>query len=224
MLDKNKILTTLINTSDITYGKYLFMFELLKDKINDFDKDTIIKEAIFCGQEEANKILVRYPNQSITKIINSYNIKINLKDNYQDSYDRYLFGFFEYPNRINVVLKSCEAVISNLENYDIIFKDLFTKDKIIDLVLAHEFFHYLENSNKKIIYTKTKKISTFKFLGINMRSNITALSEIAAMSFAKTLASSLFNPVILDYLLLDYKQPKDAIKIYKTISIGYMKN
>lgn len=217
MIDRNEMLRNLLNASDEEYGMYLFLFELLTDKIKNDDKIDMIKSAIKCGIDEANSLLTQFPDLSLESIVEKFGLSVDIRNEYADSYGRYLFGFYEYPNKIHVVLKSCDYVLENLETYDPEFKEIITKEKIIKLILAHELFHYIENKHRKTIYTKTKKVVTFNFFGLKLKSNVTALSEIAAMSFAKAIIGVSFNPVILDYLLLDYKETKDAYKIYSAI-------
>jgi hypothetical protein len=85
---------------------------------------------------------------------------------------------------------------------------------IESMLLAHEMFHYFEEDNKEI-YTKTKKIELWKLGPIHYKSQLAALSEIAAMSFARQLLHLDYNPYVFDAIML---YPHDGKKTQELVN------
>jgi hypothetical protein len=92
-----------------------------------------------------------------------------------------------------------------------------TPTEVRGLLLFHEIFHFIEERNIKKIYTRTETIRLWKFLFINWDSTVRAVSEIAAMSFARAVAHTVYNPFILDPLLLYGYSKEKAESIFQRI-------
>lgn len=182
-----------INIDDYTYGLYTFLFENLNNKISDDKKKEYINKSIECAIETANK----YKDKSIYELMDENNLKV--EEQLDEGEFRNLFGLFQYPNKVTVFSTNIYRVYKKLNENGI---DI-SEEKIKEVVLAHEFFHYLENNEPDKFYTKNEKITTFKLFKLEFNSRITALSEIAAMNFAKRLTNLGFSTYVFDYLLLD---------------------
>ena len=210
----NKDLEKLINIDDYTYGLYTFLFENLNDKITNVQKHEYIIKSIECGKEYA----LKYKDKSIYDLLEENNLKV--KEEIEEGEYRNLFGLFTYPNQITLFTTNIYRVYKKLNNNGL---DI-SEEKIKEVVLAHEFFHYLENKDHKNFYTKVEKITTFKLFKLNIKSNVIALSEIAAMNFAKNFCSLDFSTYIFDYYLLesiDFKKSKSMLDTLTTLRSDY---
>lgn len=75
------------------------------------------------------------------------------------------------------------------------------------IILAHEFFHYLESKEKTHVYDQFLPIETTKFLMFSQKVHIRRTSEIASNAFAKYLLNLKHLPNFYDYqYLLNSKQ------------------
>ena len=81
------------------------------------------------------------------------------------------------------------------------------RERLMDILLAHELFHAVEERNPDKIFTRTEKIELWRKPFSN-KSGIVCLSEIAAMAFARELLGLSFNPYARDGLLV---WPDDAV-------------
>ncbi|MFS1030247.1 hypothetical protein ACFC89_16600 [Enterococcus casseliflavus] len=70
------------------------------------------------------------------------------------------------------------------------------------IILAHEYFHYLEESESKHVYNQFVKIESAKILGFSQKVHIRRTSEIAANSFTKKLLNLDYLPSYYDYKYL----------------------
>lgn len=189
----NKDLEALINIDDYTYGLYTFLFENLNDKIDKNKKHEFIKKSIECGTSNAKAL----KGKSIYELLVENNLKV--KEEIEEGEYRNLFGLFNYPNQITLFTTNIYRVYKKLINNGL----NISEEKIKEVVLAHEFFHYFENKDPKRFFTKTEKITTFKLFKLEIKSHVIALSEIAAMNFAKKFCSLDFSTYIFDYYLLE---------------------
>lgn len=78
---------------------------------------------------------------------------------------------------------------------------LLKKERLLEILLAHELFHAVEEQYAGEIFTRTEKIELWRKPFSN-RSVISCLSEIAAMAFARQLSGLSVSPYMLDVLLV----------------------
>lgn len=75
------------------------------------------------------------------------------------------------------------------------------------IILAHEYFHYLEEKSESHVYDQFTPIESAKILGFSQKAHIRRTSEIAANAFAKHLLNLKHLPSFYDYqYLLSKKQ------------------
>lgn len=108
-----------------------------------------------------------------------------------------IFALFETPNIISIrddLLANCDDYAAGSGIYEALGS--FVCEEII---LAHEFFHYIEYRDEGSIFssTYTEPSGLFK-----KQRTVSALGEIAAMSFAKELLGLEWNPFVLDCVMM----------------------
>lgn len=78
-----------------------------------------------------------------------------------------------------------------------------TLDDIIDIHLAHEFFHFLEHSQGPVVSAQLDKVCNIALGPFKCYSSITATSEIAAHRFCQKLNGLDYFPTWFDYIWLE---------------------
>jgi len=197
----SEIVNKLINIKDEVFCRYAIENDLLYRKIKEEDYDELILKSIECGESYALKIIEETGTNNVKKMVNELGLMLNELENSPEA-TRILFASFTTPNKITLMKNPLEKIDSLMKNESEEIKKKFNSEKISDILLAHEMFHFIENKYKASIYTQNKKILLWKFLKFENNSNLRVLSEIAAMSFAKTILEIDYSPFILDILLL----------------------
>lgn len=154
----------------------------------------MIAAAQACGIGEARKLKAVYPRLSLLELYERLEIPIAYGDEEQIG-NRLLFALYDPRNGVFLMKKPIEKFAQLAQEEGI------TADATRDVLLAHELFHHIESQNEEL-YTQKKKIELWKFLFYTHRSNVRALSEIAAMSFAKELLAMSYSPYLFEVLML----------------------
>lgn len=212
----DEMIQNLLEIDDKTWGLYVFSRDILKNRIPDEKKIEMITKAMECGKHYAQKVMKECNSNDIRQI----GEKLGLKIEYQDSLltgKRILFASYTPPDEIVIMKEPVKRAVKHLaeENSNLI--ELFSENSIMDIILGHELFHFVEDKFEEEIYTKTEKILLWKFLGFKNNSTIRALGELGAMAFTKEINGNKFNPFILDVLLYFSYDSPSATKIYHDV-------
>ena len=119
-----------------------------------------------------------------------------------------IFALFEPPDKISIrtdLLKNCDGYFSSSGLYDVL--GIFSSKEVI---LAHEFFHYIENRDEGNIFTRCYKepCGFFKHY-----TELPPLGEIAAMGFARALLGLSWSPFLLDCAMMGMNDMISAMAI-----------
>ena len=88
-------------------------------------------------------------------------------------------------------------------------------EDMMDLHIAHEFYHCLEYWNGEDI-SRTCPTVRYRFLGVIPRMGaVRRTREIGAHMFAKEVCRLVIHPKLLDYLLLERKDEEEAGAYFK---------
>ncbi len=211
----NKVVTDLLLVTEKEWGLYAFTKELLNKKVTEDEKNEMIDKAIQCGTEYAKRIKLLYKSEEVKKLADAFQMKVSVQDNSMIG-KRIVFALYTPPNQIEIMQEPIQRACHILEN-DSVLVELFKQNDIINTILGHEMFHFVEEQFEQEIYTRTKKIRLWNFIGIKYYSTIRTLSEIGAMAFTKELNQLSFSPYILDILLYYSYDPCSAEKNYHDI-------
>lgn len=182
--------------------EFLAYLELKQDmlfhKIPEKDILFYIEHSLKIGSERASKIGIR----NIEQLYAESNIRIR-----EETHDGVFFKVqiraqFESDRKGNHLVYLYDQSIIQLAEANRL--DLKEMKRII---LAHEFFHYLESKEDTHVYDQFSPIESAKFLMFSQKVHIRRTSEIAANAFAKYLLNLKYLPNFYDYqYLLDSKQ------------------
>ena len=133
---------------------------------------------------------------------------------YPEKTDRVLFAEYRVPDTICIYMDAVKKAKKFLEKPEI--REILTEGlNISRLLLAHELFHNVEEKYKHEIYTKTEKIRLWSLGPVHNDSTIIALSEIAAMAFAKEITGIPYAPYVMDVFLVYGYSPEEASGLYE---------
>mgnify|MGYP001313589077 FL=1 len=212
----NTILNELKQVPLEVWGRYAIERDILYKKVKPEEYDQLIYEADQCGILYAKKIIEETKSKDPFQIADKLGINVTMGDSKPGS-KRIVFATFTTPNNVILmqtpILKTVQFV-TNIEDID---HSDFTNQKIKEVLLSHELFHYIENKYKKEIYTQTKKITLWKLFGYEHKSNLRVLSEIAAMAFARTLGDIKYSPYMYDVIMYYPYDKAGASRIFNHI-------
>lgn len=209
MISEN--IRAIIQIDDYVWGQYAFSRDPIRRKISNDRKEELIKKAISCGHEEAMKIKAAYGKQAISEYCKNAGIQVILKES--EGSDGYIvFAQYNSPNKITVYQKNIEHVNAWIKDNHLL--SLLERIDVKQLLIAHEMFHHLEYTQADII-TQSEKIELWRFGPFKHESKMIAVSEIAAMSFARTLMNISYNPYVFDVVML---YPHDDEKVQTLVA------
>jgi hypothetical protein len=103
-----------------------------------------------------------------------------------------------YEDSIRSIARDCNPAVAK--------KFRLSPDQIVNVHLAHEFFHYLEFLNDDPVSAQLPKVQIFKILGWKYRVDVVQCSEIAANAFAKSVCGTRVLPNYYDFIYLAIKE------------------
>lgn len=169
-----------------------------------------INHSVQCGSREAISLKMTAGSLSMRELCAHFHLQLSYDTSENGGYP-IIFAQFTEPDRITV---SADA-LSRMDALGI-WPSLSPGVSFEDIILAHEFFHYIESRKAKTIYTRTEKIQLWRKPFSN-RSGIHALSEIAAMAFAREYLQLDFLPFALDPLMLFLYDEDGGKELYDEI-------
>lgn len=195
------------------WGKYAFAREPLNGKFNDEQRLDLTRQAIACGREYADKIAEKYGMRDPEKLAARLGMKVDFPDMPQST-DRVLFAEFREPDKIHIYMDGVRKGRALLGEPGVPHA-LGGNLDIAKVLLGHELFHFVEEQNKKEIWTRTYKIELWAPKPLHNRSTVAVLGEIAAMSFSKTLNALPYSPYVMDAFLVYGYSPEVASGLYE---------
>lgn len=126
--------------------------------------------------------------------------------------DMEIFALFEPPATIYIradLFADCDRYIS-----DSGLSEVLGAFCCKDVVLAHEFFHFLEDRDCRTIFTRTYREPAGL---LRRKTALPPLSEIAAMSFAREMLHLPWSPFILDIVMMSMYDMDSALTILRRL-------
>ncbi|MDD4849828.1 MAG: hypothetical protein PHO10_03910 [Gemmiger sp.] len=203
----------LCRIDEADWGKYAFSREPLNGKFNDEQRRALTEQAIACGKEYAEKYAAQYGMRDPELLARKLGLTVDYPLMPQNT-DRVLFAEFREPNTVHIYMdgvRKAEVLLAEPGVRHALTGEL----QISKLLLAHELFHFVEEQNKKTIWTKTYKIELWAPKPLHNRSTVGVLGEIAAMAFAKALTHLPYSPYVMDAFLVYGYAPEAASALYE---------
>lgn len=205
-------LQTLFMVDDEVYYLYATYEDPISGKIKDEDRKEIIRESAKIGDDLACELIRKSPNRTVADHIKENGIELVIDE--KVGMTKYVyFGTYESEGPITLYQGNLLKSQRLLEDEEIL---LLNADKVSEIILAHELFHYFEDVYPDM-YTNTKAIKLWKLGPYTHTSNLICPGEIAAMAFAKRLLGLNFNSSAINYVLYSSIDEKAGEAFYNNI-------
>ena len=208
----NEMVQTLECVPENVWGRYAFAREPLERKFTEEQKSEYIRKANACGHEWAERIAGKYGTRSQRPLAEKMGMQVKTLK-VPTGGGIVLFAQYVQPDEITIFTDCVEKAAALEEKCGCA---LLKREKLTDILLAHELFHAVEEQYEKEIYTRTEKVELWRKPFSN-RSGIVCLSEIAAMAFAAELLKLQVSPYMLDVLLVYSYDQNTAWGLYEEI-------
>ncbi|RPI87157.1 MAG: hypothetical protein EHM41_05960 [Chloroflexi bacterium] len=203
----------LLTLTDKYWGRYSFNRDPLIGKISRSAQDLHYQKTVENAAALAHRLQVEHGVKTPEGYLKQLGVKLCYKN--ADPGSGYtLFASYEEPDTITVFLETVEATAKLIAEYQLY--DLVGDTKPADLLIAHELYHFLEQTVPDV-YSALKHITLWKLGPIENRSRIYCLEEIGAMAFAKELTGLKCSPFIFDFLMLYAWNPEKAGILYDVL-------
>ena len=213
-MNLKKSIENLIKLSDRDYGKYHVSADPIEGKITKELREEVIEKSLECGYEEADKILNKFKktseNLDIFQLAKELGITIKIQEA-RNALEYIYFGTYEEPGIVTLYkdnIKKGEELVSKYEIQG------FQGANLMEVILAHEIFHFIESKNKDL-FVNTFRLKLWKLGPYTHTSGLICTGEIAGMAFARKLLNLEFCPNVLDVLLLYPHDQEQAELVYK---------
>lgn len=185
----------------------IFSYLLLKsdryfNRLSSNQMELVLAQSIQIGKNEAKF----FEGKSLREELSINHVKIQIRD------DAHPVGIF---SQIQIDPKKSEIQIflgemeKKRQAYIGITGMEVTMDQMIEIHLAHEFYHYIEMTQNKRTEDLVEKIEISGWRRVKQRRLLTS-SEIAAHSFAMEYCNWEYHPLLMDYGLHFSNQKKTA--------------
>lgn len=198
----------LLKIPDYVWGEVAFSKDLVKNKISQTLKVEMIEKASAAGIIMAERCQAKYPNLTIEEIVAKEGVELTYHAEEKIG-ERILFAMYTPPKQIVVMKNPIMEIVKAMPKWQ-------TEESLKSIILGHELYHHLECSEPNT-YTQSEIVVLWKIPFYESKSQIRALSEIAAMTFSKKMNQLDFSPALLDIVLFYAYNPEQAKKMYEDV-------
>jgi len=165
-----------------------------------------------CGKEIAQQLSRRFPNASLHEVLKQLDIQYKLEPlTCEENFIS--LATFQTPNEITVNKLIIDNNGKYYEKYQV---ECFNPCFWIDIVTAHELFHYFQEQEPNL-FVNTYKLPLWRLGPYVHATKLEILSEVAAMAFAQEFLKLPFYPGLLDQLLIYPSYPERAKETLKEL-------
>lgn len=207
-----EMVQTLATFTEEEWGLYAFSREPLEGKFDREQKAEYTANAVTCGREWAESIAKKYGTRDPRELAKAMGMEVKTPK-VPVGGGIVLFAQYVQPQEITIFTDCIDKAAGLAIEAEC---ELLERDNLMNVLLAHELFHAVEEQNEKRIYTRTEKVELWRKPFSN-RSTIACLSEIAAMAFAAQLLGLDGLPYMLDVLLVYSYDKNTACGLYEEI-------
>lgn len=207
------IVADLCRIGDEEWAKYAFSREPLNGKFTDEQRLELTRQAMACGREYAERLVKEHGMRDPEKLAKKLGLKVDYPMMPQST-DRVLFAEFREPNVIHIYMDGVNKGKVLLGEPGVRHALTGHLD-ISKLLLGHELFHFVEETYKKEIWTRTYKIELWHVGPLRNTSTVMVLGEIAAMAFSQALNGLRYSPYVMDAFLVYGYTAEAASELYE---------
>ena len=205
---------SLLSIEQYVWIDYAFLKESFGRSLDNIQKQNYSSRASKCGVELAHAIKNKYPNKSLIQCVKLEGADIELSEPEQNGIQK-VFATFTEPNEILISKSISERTDQLIHTHGL--STVLGNVATFEVLLAHEFFHYLESKHSNI-YTKQNHLTLLNIWKLEYKVPIPCLQEIGAMAFTKEFLNLPYSPYLYDILMIYVDNPKGAEKLFNTIT------
>lgn len=170
--------------------------------------DYYVNEAIAFGREAGKK----YKNKKIQQLYQKNDIAFSFSEKRNVVMNFQLRAEFIQKDDQNEVVLYSESLRELRQAWNDFSPNLvqLTEEDIVNLHLAHEFYHYLEYNELSPVEKRLDPVETRTFFGKKKEQYIRQCSEIACHAFAKEVTGFPYFPTLLDLVFLETNDELDS--------------
>ena len=127
-----------------------------------------------------------------------------------------IFAQYVEPDQITIFSDSLDQYHDLIQQTR--YRGSLARDVLQQVLLAHEFFHFIEFKQRATIVTRNKKLTLWRLFGYEYQTTLISLSEIAAMTFAQHLLKFTYSAFVLDMLLTYPYSSELSYQIYEAVA------
>ena len=185
--------------------------ELSEDNLFDFIPVGKRKQYIRQSMGIAADMAVIYKDEPIHTLFQEYEVAVVF---HQEETTGAIHSQIRYDGKIKKV-DIYMSVLTDLEKAMQSIGYEVTLDELVNLHLAHEFYHFLEFYHDCRTYEQLEPLTYRVFGFIKRTAAVRRTSEISAHMFAKQVSRFPIHPKILDYILLENQRQEKDILFHK---------
>lgn len=182
---------------DSRWGEYMLSKGPLYGKMDEDSKTQIINDSVKCAEEEYEKISQQISKKGLQEYIKNEEINVVYEDEVLQSIYTYLSLYIAKNKTIIISNYTIDLIKKEIEKEEI--GDIINTDKLVDIAIAHELFHHIEEKSEKI-YTKEKNMRYLLLRKIKREACAAAASEIAAVRFSKLVTGITYCPSVFEII------------------------
>lgn len=199
---------------------YAFAREPLNGRLDDAQRAELMERARECGEDWARRCERDFDSSSPLEIAERLGAIVTLAER-PHGQDRVTFAEFTEPDEIYVYTDAMDKAEALLGAPGV-REAAGPRMRPRELLVAHEVSHLIELRHAREIWTQAYRLD-IRFGPFHNPSRLVVLGEIAAMSFARTLASLDYSPYVLDVLLTYAYSPAACTTLYNEV-MGYQQH
>lgn len=199
--------------SDEDWSRYSFISEPLVNRISIEKRQEYHQKTKENARALACELQQEFGFISPKMLARKLNLRL-VEKNAEDGGGFSLFASFEEPDTITVFTDNAEKTDQLIDEKEL--RNIVGNVKTIDLLIAHELYHYLELSRNDI-YSAIERIKVWQIGPLKNISRIKCLGEIGAMAFAREYLQIPCSPYLFNVIMLYVQNPVSAERLYLSI-------
>ncbi|WP_405116784.1 hypothetical protein MHH28_01525 [Paenibacillus sp. FSL K6-1217] len=211
-----EMMNHLLQVDDEAWGMYAFSRDILNRRLLPEMKREMLERAQACGIEYAQRIVREYGTSDVRLLAQKLKLKLEFQRGLMTG-KRVLFACYTPPDKVEIMEEPVRRAAERVREEAPGLVELFPQAGIMNTILGHEIYHFVEDRYAQEIYTRTERILLWKLLGLKNYSTIRTLSEVGAMAFTQELNRLRYSPFILDVLLYYSYDSASAETIYRDV-------
>lgn len=197
------------------WTEYAFAREPLNGRLDAGRRRELMAWAMSCGEAWAHRLVTQFRTHAPAKIAEGLGASVTY-DQVPHGQDRVLFAEYVEPNEIYIYGDALDKVA-------VLLREPRVREAVGPtmspqaLLIAHEVFHMVEHQKGDEVWTQSFRIDTLNFGPLHNRSRLVVLSEIAAMSFARSILDIAYSPYVMDVLMTYAYSPTAGTSLYEEV-------